>query len=182
MFHAFVHILLAICEPPVDQTGELLGHRGDGFGRAESCPEASIVGAQGALTVQQRLRRQAPGVGGTVDHVAGAAFAHLAPADPVVGTQTEPGGEVWFGFPPAPIQAARGDEGVRGEPRGRRWGRVDAPEAVEVGVQIDVRLVASGLFGPTLGGGRGAGVDRDLAVNGVGGGCEAASPSAIFCW
>ena len=59
MFHTFVHILLAIFEHAVDQTGEFMGHGGAGFGRAESCPEASIVGAQGALTVPQMLRRQA---------------------------------------------------------------------------------------------------------------------------
>ena len=61
-----------------------------GFGGAESCPEASIVGAQGALTVQLTLRSQAQGVGGAVDHVAGAALQAFAASHPV-GWSTDGG-------------------------------------------------------------------------------------------
>ena len=165
LFHACVHIWLAIFEHPVDQTGALVGHGGDGFGGAESCPEASIVGAQGALTVQQMLRSQAQGVGGAVDHVAGAALEHFAPADPVVGTQTAPGGEVLFGFPPAHIQADRGEEGWRREHL----------DAVHAG-QVD----ASGFLGPTLGEGRGVGVDLDRAVKGVEVSCDAGVALGAF--
>ena len=100
--------------------------------------------------------------------MAGAACEHVAAAKPVVGTQTAPGGAGFCGFPPAHIQADLGAEGVRGEPlEAVKAGQVDATETVALGGQIDVRLVASGFLGSTLGGGRGVGVDLDLAVKGV---------------
>ena len=174
LFHACVHIGLARLEHPVDQTGAVVGHGRDGCGGAESCPEASIVGAQGVLTVQQRLRSPAQGVGGAGAHGAGAALEPVAPAEPVVGTQTAPGGEVLFGVPPAPIQADRGEEGWRREHLDAvQAGHVDTTHTGEWGGQIAVRLVASGVLGPTLGEGRGGGVDLDLAVNGVAVGCDA---------
>jgi len=133
MFHAFVHRWLAICEHPGDQTRACVGHGGDGCGRAESSPEASRVGAQGASAVPQALRAETQGIGSAVDHVAGAAGAHVAPADPVVGTQTEPGGEGCFGLPPAHVQADLRDAGVRGEPcDARDAGEVHAADAGEV--------------------------------------------------
>jgi len=167
MLPPFVHVLLAKFAPAVDQTRKFVGHGGDGFWRAESCPEASIVGAQGAWTVQQMLRSQAQGGGGAVDHVAGAAFEHFAPADPVVGTHTEPGGQVLFRLPPVHVETDLGHERLGGEPLDAvNAGQVDATDAVELGVQVNVRLVASGLLGPRLGGGRGVVVDLDLAVKG----------------
>ena len=86
LFHACVHIGLARLEHPVDQTGAVVGHGRDGCGGAESCPEASIVGAQGAITVQQRLRSPAQGVGGAGAHGAGAALEPSPPLSRLSGT------------------------------------------------------------------------------------------------
>jgi len=36
MFHTVVDVLLATCEHAVDQTGERVGHGGDGVGRAKA--------------------------------------------------------------------------------------------------------------------------------------------------
>ena len=52
MLQAFVHVWCAKCAHPVDQSGECVGHGGDGVGCAQPGPEASRVGAQGACTVQ----------------------------------------------------------------------------------------------------------------------------------
>ena len=59
MLHPFVHVLLAKFEHAVDQTCKFVGHGGDSFWRAESCPEASIVGPQSTFAVQQILCGQA---------------------------------------------------------------------------------------------------------------------------
>ena len=135
MFHAFVDVLLAKFEHAVDQTGEFVRHGGDGFGRAKAGSQAAIVSPQRAFAVQQVLSSQAQGIRRAVDHVAGTACEHFAPADTVVRTSAEPRGEVFFALPPAHIQADLGNEG---------WGRehldavdagqVDATDAVELGV------------------------------------------------
>ena len=96
MFHAFVDVLLAKFAHAVDQTGEFVGPGGDGFGGAKAGSQASIVSPQSAFAVPQVLSRQAQGVRRAVDHVAGAACEHSAPADPVVRTSAEPRGEVFF--------------------------------------------------------------------------------------
>ena len=169
-----VHVWLAKVAQAVDQTGECVGHGGDGCGRTESCPEASIGGPQRTLAMQQMLRSQAQGVRRAVDHVARAACEHVAPTDPVVRPSAEPRGEVLLGLPPAHVQADLRHEGWGGAHLDAvEAGHVDAAAAVECGAHIDVRLVASGVLGPTRGGGRGVGVALDLAVQGVEVGCEA---------
>jgi hypothetical protein len=55
MLCAFAHILAAKFEQGVDQTGECVGHRGDGFGLAKARAEASLVDGQGIVTAQPML-------------------------------------------------------------------------------------------------------------------------------
>ena len=59
MLPPLVDLVWATCEHAGDQRGEGVSQRGDGVGRTESCPEASRVGAQGALTVQPVVRGEA---------------------------------------------------------------------------------------------------------------------------
>ena len=168
MLHSLVDVLVAKCEHAVDQTGKFVGHRGDGLGCAEAGSQASIIGPQSAVAVQQMLRRSAQGVSGAVDHIPGAACEPFAPADTVVRTSAEPRGEVFFGLPPAHVQADRRDEGLSGEDLDAvDAGQVYAADAVQLGVQLKCWLVASGFLGPTRGGGRGVVRELDLAVQGV---------------
>jgi hypothetical protein len=125
MLHPLVDVWLAKFTPAVNQTGEFVGHGGDGFGGAKAGSQASIGGPQSTFTVPQMLSRQAPGVSCTVDHVAGAASEHSASADPVVRTSATPRSEGFFAFPPAHVQADRRDEGLGGE-------HLDAVDAGEV--------------------------------------------------
>ena len=150
MLQAVVDVWLAKCAQAGDQTGELVGHGRDGCGRAEAGAEASIVGPQRAWAVEQRLRGPAQGGSGAVDHVAGAACEPVAAAETVVRTAAEPRGDGLFGLPPAQVQAARREAGLGGEPREAvEAGHVDATDAVEVRVEINVRLVAAGFLRPT---------------------------------
>jgi hypothetical protein len=94
-----------------------MGPRGEGFGRAESCAEASLVGAPGAFPGPQSVRRQAQGSGGAVDHGAGAAFEHCAPADPVLAPQPRAAVSAsgWWaarGGGGSPVEAQKGCAGV----------------------------------------------------------------------
>lgn len=155
MFHASVDVLLAKFEQAIDQTGEFVRHGGDGFGRAKAGSQASLVRPQSAFAVQPVLSRQAQGIRRAVAHVAGATFEHFTPTAPVVRTEAEPRGEGFFALPPAHIQAELGHEGVRGEHLDAvKAGQVDATDAVELGVEINVRLMASGVLRPTLRGGQ----------------------------
>jgi hypothetical protein len=166
--HALVDVLVAKFEPAVDQTGKFVGHGGDGFGRAQAGSKAPIVGAQGPLTVPQIVRGQAQGIGGAVDDRTGPTCEHFAPADPGVGTSSEPRGAVLFGLPPAHIQADLRAAGVSGEDlEAIDAGQVHTAAAVELGGQIKLRLVAAGFLGPTRRGGQRVVWDLDLAVNGV---------------
>ena len=135
MFHACVDVVLATCEPAVDQTGACMRHGGDGVGRAQAGAQAAIVSPQRAWAVPQVLSRQAQGIRRAVDHVAGPACEPCAPADPVVRTAAAPRGDVCGALPPAHSQAALGHEGVgREHLEAVKAGQVDAPEAVAWGV------------------------------------------------
>ena len=113
------------------------------------------------------LSGPAQGVSRAVDHVAGAACAHVAAAETVVRTSAAPRGDVVFGLPPAQVQADRRDAGVGGEPREAvEAGHVDATDAVELRVEINVRLVAAGFLRPTRQRGPRGGCALDRPVNG----------------
>jgi hypothetical protein len=158
MFQACVDVWLATCKQAVEQTGECVRHGGDGFGRAKAGSQASIGSPQRAFAVPPVLSRAAPGIRRAVDHVAGTACEHFAPADPVVRTSAEPRGAVCFALPPAPIQADLGHEGLGREHLDAvDTGQVHATDAGAWGVESNVRLVASSFLRPTLRGGQSRG-------------------------
>src|SRR3954462_14942529 len=59
VFHAFVHILFAVLEHPVDQSRELVRHRRDRLRRSEPGSQSPEVRSQGALAIAQRGGGQA---------------------------------------------------------------------------------------------------------------------------
>src|SRR3984957_6373333 len=88
---ALVDVLVAPLEQAIDQAGELVRHGGDRFGGAEFAAEAAVLGAEVALTPEQRRGRQPEGRRGPVDDVPGAFANHLAAGDAIVRTQPAPG-------------------------------------------------------------------------------------------
>ena len=165
--HPRVDVWWATCAPAGDQTGKVVGHGGDGCGRAKAGSAAPIGGAQGPLTGPQSGRSQAQGVGGAVDDRTGPTCAPGAPAHRVVGAPTTPRRAGCFGLPPAQVQADLRHEGWRGEAREAiEAGPVDAADAGPWGVPSTCGLVAPGVLGPTRGGGQRGGGDRERAVTG----------------
>jgi len=53
---AFVDVLLTVLQRAIDQSGEPVGHRRNGFGGAELGAESAVLGSQVAAAAEQRGR------------------------------------------------------------------------------------------------------------------------------
>src|SRR6202795_579049 len=72
--HALVMVGLAELQHAVEDSGQLIGHGGDGLRRSQAGAQAAELGSQRALAADQIPGRQAQSSGGAVDHVAGSAL------------------------------------------------------------------------------------------------------------
>ena len=52
VFRAFVDVVLTILQHAIDQSGEPMGHSGDGFRGAKPAAQASVLRAEVGLTFQ----------------------------------------------------------------------------------------------------------------------------------
>ena len=84
VFHALPNVSFAVFDQTVNDPGELVGGRGDRFGRPQSAFHPTIESAQRGLAPFQGDGGHAQGIGEPVDHPAGVAAQDLAPADAVV--------------------------------------------------------------------------------------------------
>ena len=91
VLHPFVDVLFSVPEHAVDESGQHVGHGGDGFGCAETCSQAAELGSQVSLAAPQSGGGHAQGGGGTVLDMSGAPAEHLAPGNLVVRTQAQEG-------------------------------------------------------------------------------------------
>src|SRR6266446_2794497 len=56
VFRAFVDVLLTVLQHAIDQSGEPVGHRGNGFGGAELGAQSAVLGSKVAAAANQRGR------------------------------------------------------------------------------------------------------------------------------
>ncbi len=94
MFHALVDVGSAEFEHAIEQSGQLVGHGGNGFRGTETRAQAAELRAQHALTADQIPGTDAQGSGRAVDDPASPSFQDLAATDSIVWTQSQPGSKV----------------------------------------------------------------------------------------
>src|SRR5262249_16330116 len=75
VLQTLVDVLVSPVEHAIDQSGQLVGHRGDCLRRTQSGAEPTVLGTEIALTPQQRRGGQPQRRRGSIDDVSGA-FAH----------------------------------------------------------------------------------------------------------
>src|SRR5205809_2396653 len=76
----FVHVLLAVFDEPIEQTGQLASHGGNGFGRAQTRAQSAVLRPQIALAAQQCGGGMAQSCGRVVDDLARAPIQNPAAA------------------------------------------------------------------------------------------------------
>ena len=81
---ALVDVVLTVSEHPIDESGQFVGCRGDGFRSPQAHSHPSIVSPQGTLAAVQALRGNPQGLGGPVNDLASRSSTDFAPRDPVV--------------------------------------------------------------------------------------------------
>ncbi len=150
---AGVDVLGLVLEHGVDDACEFVGGGGDGLGFAEAGAHAAVVGAEGALAVDEALGSHAEGSGGAVLGFLGFGSDDFAAGFVVVGAEAEPGGEVLDGGPGGHIDAGFGEDFVDGEGvEAGDLGEVDASEKVEVEAEVEGGGILFGLAAIPLAG------------------------------
>jgi len=140
---AGVAILGAVLEHRVDNTGELVGGGSDAPGLAQPGAHVATVAAQGAVAMQQALRRHTERGSRAVLALERVAADDLASRLVVVGTHAQPRGKVLDGRPGTHIHAdfaehLVGDEDVDAV----NLGQVHPRHLVEIQPEVERRRIA----------------------------------------
>jgi len=126
------------------------GRVGLGWSHAHAHP--SVIGPEGATTMSQRLGSPAKGIGGAVFDLSGFRAFDQTADDAVVGTESHPRGEVFDGGKLRRIQADLGEDRLHSQGLyAFDLGKIRAADAIEMGAQIEVGMIASRLFPPRSG-------------------------------
>jgi len=104
---AAVGVFLAFGQHGLDQSGEFVGSRGDGFALVHACAQAAKVGAERGFAGTQCAGREPQGSGGAVGTALGLAAHDFAAGDPGAWTQAHPRGEMLVAGGAAHVSAAR---------------------------------------------------------------------------
>ena len=137
--------LLVFEEVPED-AGQLVGHGGNGFGRAQACFPSAEALTQVIVAAPQTLGCQTQGQGGATLHIAGFNGDDCAAGDTIVWTEAEPGGKAFGGGKTADeVRSQFGEEHQAGvDLDAGHLGEVDSGKAMELSPGIEVGLVALG--------------------------------------
>ena len=109
-----IHVSLAVAQHGVDDSGQLVRRRRDSFGRSQLGFLAAQKGTEGAVGAMQGIGRQPQCRSRPVGAGLGPGADDPPSGYPVVGTQTQPRGEMLGGGPSVrstPIMRAGGSEG-----------------------------------------------------------------------
>ncbi len=144
--------------------GQFMGHGGDGFGGAQSRLPPSEAIAHVIFGTPQTLRGQAQGFGAPAFDLAGFAAQDFAPGDAVVGTQPQPGAEMFGGGETLDeVGSQFGEQNQCGvDLHAGNLGEIHAAEPVQFGAGVELGLVALRLS--VRGGGGGQGLRRRFAL------------------
>lgn len=143
--------MLPVLQHAIDQSGEAVGHRRNGFGGAEPGAQSTVLGSEIAGAAEQRGRCHAQGRRSTVDHTPRASAQDSVATDPVVPAKSWPRGKVGLGFPPAHVQSYFSQNALRDhyfDPVDA--GQVYSRDALEFVPEIKRRSILRRLFSPLL--------------------------------
>src|SRR5262245_32982119 len=133
VLQALVDVFMSPAEHAIDQDGQLVGHGGDRFRRAEFVSEATKLGTEITLAAKQGGGGNSQGGCRAIDHPSSASADHLPAGDPVIWRQAQPRGKVMLILPAGHIEADLADDGLRDA-------HVDAVDAREVDAGDPVQL------------------------------------------